>query len=115
MKLQIHLRPEGHKAVAKGESLWSWHFLTTPVNEYYDTSDIKPDHAYLGEMEVTLPAPADAVHVALAELKRKEDSIQAEAHRQVLEIQEERAKLLSIAYEPLPPSVAEYHNGIIDV
>ena len=99
MKVQLHLTPDGHNAVAKGTPVHSWHFLAAGAYEDGSYPD-RTGYTLLAEVDVsaTMPPPEVAVHIALAELKRRETETQAEAFRNIVEIQEERAKLLSLTH-----------------
>lgn len=112
MKLAISLRPDGHLPVAKGDTLWSWHFAAVPVTENgYETASEGSSH--LGYIDVTLPSTEVAVQVALNKLKTKEQEIQAQAYRDVQEIQEERSKLLSLAYSQPAPVVDHLADDVL--
>lgn len=98
MKLRIYLAPSAHKRIAKGESTYSWDYIVRVA--YPDGTWAKDleHHTFLLETDVMLPSPDEAIHIALAELKAQEQKIQADAHVAVREVQEERAKLLSLTY-----------------
>ena len=101
MKVKIYLRPDAHKCVAKGDALWSWHFLAEPVNAMY-SGEAKPDHTYLGDLDVELPTPETAIHIALAELKKTENEIHLRAANELAEVEDTRSKLLSLTYTSAP-------------
>ena len=103
MKLAISLRPEGHLPVAKGDMLWSWHFAVHPESANQEWDKMSEGSTFLGYIDVELPSTEVAVKIALTKLKAKEQEIQAQAYRDVQEVQEERSKLLSIAYSTPAP------------
>lgn len=103
MKLRLYLTPEAHKYVAKGQECFSWHFHTqTPQDDGTFAPRAEDGYTHLADVEFDLPAPESAVHVAIAQLKKKEAEIQATAYKEVQEVQEERAKLLSLTYSNTP-------------
>jgi hypothetical protein len=98
MKIQIVLTPDAHKQVAKGEQLYAWDFSTRTPGYDGEFQAMPDNYTFLREVEIDLPSPETAVHIALVQLKKREQEIQAEAHVAVCEVQEERAKLLSLTY-----------------
>jgi len=93
MKLKLYLLPEGAEALALGRTLYTWNYALRE-----ESSDAPDNSLPLGEVEFDLPAPAECVQPVLAKLARREAEIQAEAYKEVREIKERRANLLSLTY-----------------
>lgn len=92
--MKVYIAVEGLERLALGRSLYTWDYLVR------DDSDPPPEHSrYAGSFEVTLPTPADCVAPVMAKLKEREQTIQLEAQRDVMEIQERRMNLQAIALE----------------
>lgn len=109
MKIRIMLQPDAHKTVAKGEKLYGWAFSiqTQDYDGEWPTSGFE-NYTMLHEVDLKLPSPEVAVHIALDHLKKREQEIQAEAHVAVREVQEERAKLLSLTYAMAEGATSEF-------
>ena len=117
MKIGIHLTPEGHTQVAKGQTPYSWHLLTT-LPDSDGVISRSDGYTLVGTVELNFPRPEEAVHIALELLRKKEKELHLETHDKLQAIQEERAKLMSIGYEQVPEAVVAYHtadNDITDV
>jgi hypothetical protein len=80
--------------LALGQSLYSWDYQLVLPDDSEPTTGV-----YVGMATVDLPPREVCVVPVLAELKRKEDEIQAEAYQAVLEVQNRRNNLLAITNE----------------
>jgi hypothetical protein len=99
MKIQILLTPDGHQCVAKGDRPYSWDFHSRPedLDGGFSAKGYE-NYSVIAEVEVALPSSEQAVLIALAQLKKKEQDIQAQAFKDLEEVKEARANLLSLTY-----------------
>ena len=93
MKLKLYLSPEGAESIALGKPLYSWYYI---VRE--EDSEAPANSLFLTEVEFDLPPPAKCIQPVLEKLKTREAEIQAEAYKEVREIEQRRANLLSLTY-----------------
>lgn len=93
VKLSVYLTVEGQEQLALGNSIYSWNYVTRLAD-----SEGPDGAALLGSLEVALPTVEQCLPPVLAKLKKREAEIQAEAYKEVMEIQERRNNLLSLTY-----------------
>lgn len=95
MKLIAYLSIEGQEQVALGKAPSSWHWsLHEEEINYEGFTGMK-----VGEVELELPTAEVCMTPVLAKLKAKEQEIQAEAYREMMEIKARRDALLCLTME----------------
>ena len=96
MRLKIYVNVDGLEQLALGQELWPWHFAVQTGQ--YDTA---PTGAvFLGEVDYALPSAEACIVPVLAKLAQRQSEIQAEAHEELLKLNERKQKLLSLSYSP---------------
>ena len=99
MKLKLYLLPEGAESHALGRTLYTWYYALRE-----ESSDAPDSSLFLAEVEFDLPTPADCVQPVLAKLAKRETELQAEVYKEIMELKERRANLLSLTYRSAPES-----------
>jgi hypothetical protein len=95
MHIYLYLTPEGQEIYALGKDLFPWHILT----QLSPRSSADDGYKLVGTTEVTLPSKESCLLTALERIKEKEQEIQAEAHVEMMRLQERRNNLLSLTYD----------------
>lgn len=90
----VYLTIEGQERVALGEAPHQWHYTVREEAVTYETTD-----KLIGEFSVTLPTREECMEPVLAKLKAKEQEIQAEAYKEMMEIKARRDALLCLTME----------------
>lgn len=92
----VYLTIEGQERIALGQPPSSWHYtLSAEPREYEGCTDMK-----IGEMTLNLPSKEACMVPVLAQLKAKEQEIQAEAYKEMMVIKSRRDALLVLTMEP---------------
>jgi len=93
MKLRIYLEVEGQESLATNKTVWPWYYSIR-------TEDVEPSKGgkLLAEVEVELPSRESCIPTVLEMLKEREQSIQAEAHKDLRAVAERRENLLALTY-----------------
>ena len=93
MKLRIYLDVEGQESLATNKTVWPWNYSIR-------TEDVEPSKGgkLLAEVEVELPSRESCIPTVLEMLKEREQSIQAEAHKDLRAVAERRENLLALTY-----------------
>lgn len=94
--MYVYLSIEGQEQVALGNQPNSWQYTLSPVEIVYEGFN----GMLIGEVEVTLPSKENCMVPVLAQLKAKEQKIQAEAYEEMMQIKVRREALLCITMEP---------------
>lgn len=90
---KVYITIEGMERIAKGETLYNWHFTTGGMED-----DMGENYHLVGEFNINLPSAADCIHPVLEKLKAKEAEIQAEAFVELKKVQQRRNDLLTIGF-----------------
>ena len=93
MKLRIYLDVEGQESLATNKTVWPWNYSIR-------TEDVEPSKGakLLAQIEVELPSRESCIPTVLEMLKEREQSIQAEAHKDLRAVAERRENLLALTY-----------------
>lgn len=95
MKLIAYLSIEGQEQVALGKEPSMWHWSLSPNEIVYEGfTGMK-----LAEVEIPLPSAETCMAPVLAKLKAKEQEIQAEAYKEMMDIKARRDALLCLTME----------------
>lgn len=95
MKLRIYLEVEGQESLATNKTVWPWNYSIRT-----EDVDVEPSKGgkLLAEVEVELPSRESCIPTVLEMLKEREQSIQAEAHKDLRAVAERRENLLALTY-----------------
>lgn len=93
MKLRIYLDVEGQENLATNRTVWPWCYSVR-------TEEVEPRKGakLLAQIEVELPPRESCIPTVLEMLKEREQSIQAEAHKDLRAVAERRENLLALTY-----------------
>lgn len=90
----VYLTIEGQERIALGEQPHDWHFIVRAEAPFYEITDI-----LLGECSFPLPSKETCMTPVLAQLKVKEDEINAEAYKELMAVKARRDALLCLTME----------------
>ena len=96
--MYVYLSSEGQEAVALGKepSTWCYSLYPQPITYEGFTGML------IGEVEVALPTRDACMEPVLAQLKVKEQQVQAEAYKEMMAIKARRDALLCLTMEETP-------------
>lgn len=93
--MYVYLSIEGQEQIALGKTPNSWQYTLSPVTITYEGYT----GMLIGEVEVALPSKESCMVPVLAQLKVKEQKIQAEAYEEMMLVKARREALLCITME----------------
>jgi hypothetical protein len=93
--MYVYLSAEGQEAVALGKEPSTWCYSLYPQPIVYEGFT----GMLIGEVAVTLPTREACMEPVLAQLKAKEQQVQAEAYEEMMEIKARRDALLCLTME----------------
>jgi len=93
--MHVYLSIEGQEQLALGKEIQTWHTTLSLSEIAYEGYTGR----HIGTVEIELPSKESCLQPVLERLKAKEQEIQAEAYKEMMEIKARRDALLCLTME----------------